>query len=299
MLRLIEHKAEWQANHFLQSWEWGEFQSAYSRVLRFADGDARASVEVRSLPLGFHCWFVPRGPQGFSREQYAELAALARESGAVFVRFEPAEVPPVGRVAASLNPAVTLLTDLSQSEEQLLSGMHQKTRYNLRLAEKKGVVVSESKDTDVWLKLHHQTTARDRFKGHADDYYCAMLACPITRLYVASFEGEPLAAMIAVFYGDTVTYLHGASSNAARDVMAPYLLHWSVMREGKSLGCARYDWWGINPTDAQHPAYKRSWEGITRFKRGFGGEEVHLPGTFELATRPVWYKLYEWKRSMF
>jgi lipid II:glycine glycyltransferase (peptidoglycan interpeptide bridge formation enzyme) len=305
VLKEITEKGEWNAlvlagtqHRFSQSWEWGAFEANYGRVLRLAGEKGFTQVEERGLPFGFKVWFVPRGPVGFSREEFAELAKHAREAGAIFVRFEPDTKPEVGTRAAAVDPVVTQLTDLTKSDEQLLAAMHTKTRYNIRLAEKKGVTVAESRDADVWLALHHQTTDRDNFKGHGDSYYREMLKCPLVKMFVASYEGKPLAAMIAVFFGDTATYLHGASSNEARDVMAPFALHWHVMREAKSIGCAFYDWWGLNPEDEANPAFKKSWSGITRFKRGFGGTEIASPGTFELPVQSLLYQLYRARRTL-
>ncbi|MFH0928399.1 MAG: peptidoglycan bridge formation glycyltransferase FemA/FemB family protein [bacterium] len=290
-------QGEW--HQFAQSWDWGEFQKAAGeKVWRFAHKDAFAQVIEKGLPLGMKLWFVPRGPKNFEAAHLKELAAFAKKAGAVLVRFEPLEKPSIGKWVRSVSPAVTSRIDLGLAEEEILAGMHQKTRYNLRLAEKKGVEVAESRDVAVWLDLIHATAERDRFHLHQDEYYRKMLASPIVKLFVASLEERPLAAMIAVFFGDAVTYLHGASGNESREVMAPFLLHWRVTQEAKQSGYKYYDFWGVNPSDAKSPHYKKSWEGLTRFKKGFGGEEVALPGTFELPARFWLYQLYSLRQKI-
>lgn len=114
-------------------------------------------------------------------------------------------------------------------------------------------------------------------------------------LATASYENHLLAANIMIDFGDTRTYLHGASSNEHRHFMAPYLLHWELMRDAKERGVRFYDWWGVAPLDApdNHP-----WFGISRFKRGFPGVEYASPGTYDLVFKPRPYHLYQLGRLL-
>ena len=102
---------------------------------------------------------------------------------------------------------------------------------------------------------------------------------------------KPLAANLEICFGDTVTYLHGASSSTSRESMAPYALHWAAMCEAKREGYRYYDFWGCNPSDPKSFYYKPSWQGITRFKQGWGGELVDLIGTYDLPINKFLYKL--------
>jgi len=306
MLEEISNKQEWEKltdglahARFTQSWAWGEYSEVIGeKVYRFAGEKGFAQVIERRLPMGFKLWYVPSGPAGFSENELGELARKADEAGAILLRFEPDAAPKIGKLATSVSPEVTRVSNLTLTEDQLLSAMHQKTRYNLRLAEKKGVKIIESKDPEVWLKLMNETTTRDGFRAHPNSHYRKMIELGVVKLVVAEFEVQPLAALLATFYGDTVTYLHGASSNTHRELMAPYLLHWELMREAKRQGFAYYDWWGVNPSDESHRAFKASWAGISRFKAGFGGEEVRLPGTYEIVTKPFWAFLYALRRRL-
>ncbi len=113
-------------------------------------------------------------------------------------------------------------------------------------------------------------------------------------LWFAEVGGQPAAAAIVAYYGGTATYLHGASMAELRQHMAPYLLHWEIMRDAKARGFCTYDFWGVAPTDDPgHP-----WAGITRFKTGFGGWRVNYLGAWELPLRPVWYSLYRTARGI-
>ena len=311
---------------FLQAWDWGEFQRAAGRgVRRFAVREAdrllaAAQVIEHRLPLGLRYWYVPRGPvldAGLAGREAEVLACLleqlrvrARERGCVFVRLDPAFGPekdgllrPMGLrpLAGSVQPRDTLLVDLKKSEEELLAGMKQKTRYNLRLSEKKGVEVTASGFDEAALaefwRLTAETAARDGITVHAENYYRRMLATLAgggldCRLYVARSAGRTLAANLVLFFGGWAVYLHGASSNEQRQLMAPYLLQWRQMRDARARGCHTYDFWGITLGD-DNP----KWAGITRFKRGFGGREQSYAGAYDLPVRPVWYGLYRGLRQ--
>lgn len=306
MFQTATHAEDWSrrvlaSSHtpFQQSWEWGEFQASVGNaVQRFSlHEDGYCQVIQKQLPYGMRLWYVPRSPRIHSEAELAEIRKLAGREQVILLRFEPEKALSRGREIEPVSPAVSQITDLSQGEEALLAAMHSKTRYDIRVAERKGVVVEESNDVEAWLSLIHETTERNGFRAHPDEYYRKMLACPIVKLFLAKHESRPLAGLIAVFYGDTVTYLHGASSNVEREVMAPYLLHWRLMLLAKGKGYTYYDWWGLNPDDAAHPKYKASWEGITRFKRRFGGELVEYPGTYEMPVRMLPYLLYEARRK--
>lgn len=299
---------------FLQSWEWGEFQRAAGYGVRraFATDDRGPAVAAQTvehrLPLGQRYLYCPRGPlvrPDASPLAEKTLAAMARRTRALFVRFEPGTfVRRSGvdaRPSTSVSPASTLLTDLTLTFDDLARAEHPKTRYNVGLAERKGVTVELDGRSfgDAW-PLFEATSSRGGFRLHPRRYYERMLETLSGEdcrafLAVARFQGKPVAANVMIDFGGTRTYLHGASSNEHRDVMAPYLLHWMLLGEAKHRGIRRYDWWGIAPedADASHP-----WSGITRFKLGFGGERVDFPGTFDLVTRPTAYRLYETVRAV-
>ena len=187
--------------------------------------------------------------------------------------------------------------DLDKGEEELLKSMHQKTRYNIRLADKKGVKIKfnkSDKDLDSFWQLLQETTNRDKFSAHSKSYYQEMLSLDNVYLALAEYEGEVLAANIIMPWGNTTTYLHGASSNKFRNVMAPYLLQWETIKKAKKEGFQYYDFWGIAPEGSSK---EKSWAGITRFKRGFGGKEIKYLGTYDFIVNSFWYRLYELVRK--
>lgn len=278
---------------FLQSWQWGEFQQSLGREVRRVEGVGQF---IRmNLPFGFFYWYCPRGPLVGSIPLLSKEGQGEVLQHATFIRFEPASKPaaPARRVA-DVQPSHTLLTSLSQSEDALLAAMHPKTRYNIRVAQKKDVAIELSSDAfdEAW-SLFEQTGTRGQFRLHSRAYYENMLK-HVATLSVARWQSKVVAANIFVDFAGMRTYLHGASSNASREVMAPYLLHWEMMKDAKQKGLTAYDWWGVAPMDAigVHP-----WAGITRFKLGFGGERLEYPGTFDLVLRQGWYWAYTLARN--
>ncbi len=326
-------KAAWDAflsdqpeSQFLQSFTWGEFQQAAgARAFRFdvwQNGALIAAVQVllRSHGFGISSLTVYRGPivsQQLPLEQYKacfdvlilQLQKTARSHHATYIHLEPAvsSVSPSARLyddlgwqkAHSDQPEATWVLHLGRSEEELLAAMHEKTRYNIRLAERKGVAVREERGENIseqFLSLLHQTANRKNIHPHPDMYYQKMLTQPgLAHVYSAVQNSRVLAMNITLHFGDTATYLHGASSNEGRNVMAPHLLQWHQILEAKKAGARWYDFGGIAPAGAgeHHP-----WFGISRFKRGFGGQERHwLPGR-ELSLRSLQYRLVQLRRTL-
>jgi len=217
----------------------------------------------------------------------------------------------------NVQPADTVVLDLSLSEEAILEQMKSKWRYNIRLAEKKGVEVrkANSSEIDVFYNLYKTTAERDGIAIHAKEYYADLLNSgsydlentsdndeerslatkyPVT-LYIASHEGEDLAAIITLFTPKEGVYLYGASSNNKRNLMPAYLLQWRAICDAKKAGSSYYDFYGMPPTeDENHPMH-----GLYRFKTGFGGQIVHRPGSIDVPLSKLYtfYTLAEKLRS--
>lgn len=303
---------------FLQSWEWGTFQEkAGAEIARWrgaapegaGNRAALALLVKRALPFGRSYWYCPRGPLG--ADAVEKLVASDALRGATFLRCEPSEALPAARKVRDVQPCQTLVVDLRQDSEALLAAMHEKWRYNIRLAERKGVKVflagaHDPSALEIFWQLMSETTERDQFRAHEKEYYQQMLETlagdpatdgktrPVARLVFAEHDGKVLAANLMLYFGGTATYLHGASSRERREVMAPQALHWQAMQDAKSWGYADYDFWGVAPEGIEgHP-----WAGITRFKRGFGGRYVSYPGTFDLPLDHFWYTVYAFVRRL-
>lgn len=284
---------------FLQSYKWGEFQEKTGRqIVRLKGGWGQALAVKYVLPFDKSYLYCPRSPVLESWDDKAidlfltEVKNLAKKEKSIFLRFEP----PIlnsrfqildSRRVADVQPAKTVVLDLAPSEEELLRKMHYKTRYNIRLAQRQNIKIREggSGETESFLNLLHQTTKRDKFRSHPDNYYRQLLSVNqnFVKLFLAEHQGRILAANIIIFFGDTATYSHGASSDEYKNLMAPHLLQWEVIRRAKQSDYRFYDFWGID---------ENKWPGITRFKRGFGGQEVNYSGTFDLIFNKFWYQLY-------
>ncbi|HQL34917.1 MAG TPA: peptidoglycan bridge formation glycyltransferase FemA/FemB family protein [bacterium] len=289
----------------LQSGIWRQIALAEKReVKRFSWLQEKGMVAVLAQVLttnrfGLKSWYLPRGPVWLLSKGaeiawplvLADLIQEAKRQGVMSIRFEPENWPlPVvsfGQKITSIQPEKSLFLDLSYSEEELLSQMHPKTRYNIRLAEKKGVeiVSGQSEDLVDFWQLLQTTTARAGFRGHSLAHYRHLLekGGGAIELYFARLEGKILAAGLFSFYGGRAVYLHGASANNDRQYMAPYLLQWRMIQRAKAKHCRYYDFYGID---------EKRWPGVTRFKRGFGGEERVYPGSFLLVISKHKYFIY-------
>ena len=316
------------AASFLQSGFWGAFKArfgwaAQGFIARWTLDPAGAAdipllVMRRRLGPGVSFAYVPWGPElpaGFPPGAAARTRALTELAQALrgflplstaFIRFDPPwydEGPPLPlerpllRAAADIQPPDSVLVNLQGAEADILGAMKPKWRYNIRLAEKRGVTVRRADEAGlpVFYRLFQETGRRDRIAIHSAAYYETLFALSREygpgepsrgadlRLYLAEHEGEALAAVIVLFRGPAAVYLYGASSDRKRNLMAPYALQWQAMRDAKAALCSEYDLFGIPPTeDPDHPM-----AGLYRFKTGFGGRIIHRPGSWDYPCRPL------------
>lgn len=291
---------------FLQMWEWGEVQvSLGAPIKRIYEKTPQGVVLAQGIwqPLPFKAsyWLFPKGPLGDAplETRLAVLKKACEESA--FLKIEPTQVPQGASGATERHPAHTMIVNLSEDIDELYAKMKPKTRYNIRLAQKKGV---QREYTGVeglsrFMTLMRQTAARDGFHAHTPDRYRAIVekfqgpTCAAFFAF-ATYKGKDLAANLMIDAGEVRTYVHGASANTDREVMAPYALHAALMEEAIKKGMKQYDFWGVAPEGAHE---SHVWSGITRFKAGFGGERVNMPGTFDIPLRSLAYKLYQFARK--
>jgi peptidoglycan pentaglycine glycine transferase (the first glycine) len=301
--------------HILQTSTWGQLKSVFGWfALSVQAPDCGAQILFRRLPLGLTFAYIPKGPVGSGWQQlWPAIDRACRQRRAVFLKVEPdcdtGAAPEDGEdfsgftPAASIQPRRTVVVDLHGSEEDWLERMKQKTRYNIRLAERKGVVVRPSEDMESFQRLMEITGRRDGFGVHASAYYrrayelfakdrrCALLA--------AEFEGRPLAAIMVFASGRRAWYFYGASSDEERSRMPTYLLQWEAMRWAARRGCTEYDLWGIpdaeeDELESQFTGRSDGLWGVYRFKRGFGGRVVRSPGAWDRIYAPRLYAIYRW-----
>lgn len=324
--------------HLLQTSAWGALKSAFGwRARRFIAGAGPeacgAQALIRRLPLGFSLAYIPKGPVGglagdppgaVRADLLAEIDAALKKERAVLLKVEPDAwepppdsaapggfEPPPGfrRSAHEIQPARTLVVDLSGAEDEILMRMKQKTRYNIRLAQKKGVEVLDGAayaaaggdPLEAFNRLMAVTGRRDGFGVHSPEYYRRAYdlfhpggAC---ELLIAVQAARPLAALMAFTRGRRAWYFYGASADEGRDAMPTYLLQWEAMRRAKARGCVEYDLWGVPDCaeaqlEAGFTARSDGLWGVYRFKRGFGGELRRAPGPWDRVYLPPLYALY-------
>lgn len=311
---------------FLQSFEWGEFQEKTGKKIRrlvMEDGGkilAAMTLVLHPLPFKKNYLYCGRGPifgNAVSGETafprfLEEIKKIAAKENAIFFKIEPPKnfPPSPGHLAEfgfkkslkEIQPSETVILDLRKNEEELLKEMKQKTRYNIRLAEKHEIKIKESNDFEGFWKLLEKTARRDKFHLHLKNYYETMLrgngvatatALPSggfsNKLFFAEKGGEIIAGTVVNFFGKRAAYLHGASSAEHKNLMAPYLLHWEIVRYAKKNGFEEYDFWGIS---------KKKYPGVTRFKLGFGGTEIKYSGAFDLTFDKFWRLVYSIGRRL-
>ena len=320
------NRAEWDGflqhhpeAHLLQTSMWGKFKAEFGwKVAWVVAGKAGAQVLLRQLPLGFNIAYVPKGPVGEDwRALWPEVERFCRRSRAIFLKVEPDAWEPMAfdpevelpgfRPSETIQPRRTIEISLEGDEEAWLERMKQKTRYNIRLAQKKGVVVRESQDLGVFYELMQVTAQRDGFGIHAPEYYervyhwfapeghCVLL--------MAEYDGQPLAGLMAFAWGDRAWYFYGASSDQERQRMPTYLLQWEAMRWAARRGCRVYDLWGIPDVDeaileAEFAQRNTGLWGVYRFKRGFGGVIRRSVGAWDRIFLPNLYRIYHWVRRL-
>ena len=309
--------------NLLQTLQWGNLKQGFGwdwELVTLTPGDtplAGAVVLYRKLPLGLGTIaYVPRGPvvDWSDATQVADLLAAlhsaARRHRAWACWIEPEVVdgdpvtsllPRLGYLQTSrtIQPRSTIVVDLSPPEDEILAAMKSKTRYNIRLSERKGVTVREGTvaDVDAFYTLMQETGERDAFGIHTRDYYrrAMELYSPAGQgaLFMAEIGTESLAGLMAFAVGQKSWYICGASSDQHRNLMPAYAVQWAAMRWAKARGCTTYDLWGI--PDADERTLEEQFEersdglwGVYRFKRGYGGQVVRYTGLWERSLNPLY-----------
>ena len=328
-------------DELLQSALWARFKERFgwrARALRWtaAGGGGTLLTLTRPTPFGALA-YVPGGlplPGAGSGaallDQLAPFIAAPRPTSSdgsvaghggarpTLVRYDLAwpvpaapdgEPPPLSasgrlrRAPVDVQPTSTVIVDLAASEQELLARMKAKTRYNIRLAQRRGVAVAVNPAAAAlgaplaeWYRLYKDTAARHHITAHGERYFATLFGLaaeagepePTLYLISASHGGEPVGGIVVSVCGRMARYLYGASTLRHRSLMGNYALQWAAMRLARDGGCRAYDLYGISPSAAaDHP-----WAGLYRFKTGFGGSIVHRCGCWDYAVRPILYLLF-------
>jgi len=302
-------------SHLLQTGEWGELKSAFGwKPVQIVSGNVGVQILFRKLPLECKVGYIPKpviSNQFASDQFWKEIDDVCQNHRAIFCKLEPdswGNSPlPQGeglgvRVSPhNIQPPRTILIDIRASEDEILAKMKQKTRYNIRLAEKKGVTIRAWDDIESFHKMMLVTSGRDGFGVHSLEYYrrAYELLHPkqMGEILVAEYEGKPLAALFVARNGNRSYYLYGASTDEERNRMPAYLLQWEAMRWAKGRGCEEYDLWGVPDEDettleADFESRHDGLWGVYRFKRGFGGELKRAAQAMDRVYNPLLYWAY-------
>jgi len=302
------------ATHPLQTWAWGEFRSSPRvEIVRLIDKDAK---NPRAFQISFH--HLPGLPFSFgycpksvvpSGADLAFITSLAQTKRAIFVKFEPnvlksesyktvidlkSQYPLVS--GRTLFTPFTFWLNLTPTEEEIFMQLKSKTRYNIRLSEKKGVTVVEDNSIiafkDYW-RLTENTTRRQGFYAHNQQYHLRMWKtmhqAGYAHLFKAVYRGQTLVTWILFLVNGILYYPYGASSDQHRDVMASNLIMWEAIKFGKNNGARLFDLWGSAGPD---PKEDDPWIGFHRFKLGYTSNIVEFVGTLDLVTNPLVYYPY-------
>jgi len=297
-------------DHPLQSAQWGKFRERTGVKVIQNNG---IQLTVHKIPhTKLNIGYFPKG--GIINKEIIEtLKKIGRENKCIFIQIEPniekdkitqKKIINLGLVPSTrpLFTKYTFILDLTKSEEELLKNMHPKTRYNIKLAQKKGVQVEEDSSDQTfeeYLKLTKETTQRQNFYAHSEKYHQLMWKTLKTQnqdtnklsahLFKATYKNEVLVTWIVFVYKDVAYYPYGASSNKYREVMASNLMMWEVIRWAKKMGLKKFDMWGaLGP----NPDPKDPWFGFHRFKQGYGGTLTEFIGSYDLVLDKKLYLIY-------
>ena len=315
--------------HVLQSPAWGELKSQFGWENTWViQGELGAQVLFQKIPFGYQIAYLPRGPvskdgRGVYHPDWPglleKLDLICRERKTVFLKIEPDiwkedspdDCPPPKGFKNSfhnIQPPRTILVSLQEPEEDILARMKSKTRYNIRLAEKKDIIVRQLEEVEAFYSLLENTSDRAEFGIHSLAYYRKAFELfsqtGECKLFLAEYQGTPLASIMVFIRGGRSWYFYGASSNLHRELMPTYLVQWEAIRWAKNIGCQSYDFWGVpdQDLDTLEENFSRRGDGlwgVYRFKRGFGGElkracgpwdRVYLPGLYFLYSIRAWLK---------
>jgi lipid II:glycine glycyltransferase (peptidoglycan interpeptide bridge formation enzyme) len=303
--------------HLLQMGDWGELKKDFGWVPAriIFDHDTGAQILFRRLPLGLSLGYMPKPVfsdkfMDVSDLFWDEVDSVCKKHHAIFLKMESdlsqggsSMVPDRWSVSPhNIQPPRTIVISINNSEEQILASMKPKCRYNLRLAEKKGVTIRAWDDIPAFHEMMTVTGGRDNFGVHSKEYYqrAYQLFYPKGKceLLVAEHEGKPLASLMVFANGKRAWYVYGASNDSERNRMPTYLLQWEAIRWAKARGSEEYDLWGV--PDENEETLESNFEtrhdglwGVYRFKRGFGGHLKRAAQAVDRVYNPLLYWFYK------
>lgn len=293
---------------FLQSNLWTLFKGAFGQEpYSFHFEGKLVNVFLRPILKVFSLAYIPYAPIEQERlEEVSKYLKTLLPKTCLFIRWdlpwyvkEEGEWPDAPKsfrkAPENVQPPSSVILNISRPLEDILKGVKDRARRNIKVAEKKGVVVTchGAEKIPVWYDIFKETSERDRFSTHSEIYYKKLFELAANqkrldiRLYLASVEEDVLAGIITLFDGVEATYLYGASASRKRETQPNYALQWRAIQDAKAAGCLEYDFYGISPTDdPKHPM-----SGLYQFKTGWGGTIIHRPGCWDYPCHPILYRI--------
>ena len=319
-------------SHPLQSWEWGEARKQTGlKIIRFGEFSGKILkksylMTLHKVPMtNFKIGYIPRSGI-LSKDLLNFLNQIASKENIIFIKFEPYifkseirnprfarrakldsslevrrtkwETNSKFKIINSKHPLFTqwtIIMDLSKSEKILMENLKPKTRYNIKLAQKKGVFIKEEsnkKGYEIFENLYFETTKRQHYLGHDKNYHRIVwdnMKNKVSHILIAYYKDEPLSAYQLFIYKNRGYYVYGGSSEKHRNFMASNLLMWESLIFCKNQGCTEFDMWGSLSKN-----YKQSdsYAGFTRFKEGYGGNFTQMIGSYDLVIKSFVYRIY-------
>ena len=309
--------AEHPDAHLLQMGEWGELKNdfGWKPVRLLLDRETGAQILFRRLPLGLTLGYMPKPVNSGrlmvdSESFWREVDSICKKNHAIFLKiepdaweetFQPSNLPTFKLSNHNIQPPRTITISIKEDEKEILARMKPKCRYNIRLAEKKGITVRTWDDISAFHEMMTVTGGRDNFGVHSKEYYQRAYELfhqkGTCELLVAEFEGKPLASLMVFSNAKRAWYVYGASNDQERNRMPTYLLQWEAIRWAKARGCDEYDLWGV--PDENEETLEANFEtrhdglwGVYRFKRGFGGQLKRAAQAVDRVYNPLLYWVY-------
>ncbi len=311
---------------FQQSVKWAKVKTLWqNEIIILKDKQqniiASMSILIRKIPFFGHIMYVPRGPIGNLYEEKVlkeitnQVKQMAKKYKAFVLIIEPnikKEDETFQNLALSLgykinSKAIKFEQEIqarhnfrlnleNKTEEEVFQNFSPKTRYNIRLAIKKGVIVEEKNETgiDEFYELMQETGKRDSFRIRTKEYFETILQefPKEAKIFIAYYKKEPISAIMIMQYGNKMWYLYGASGNKNRNLMSTYLLQWEMIKLAIKEHCKIYDFRGVSMEKGENG-------GLYRFKKGFGGDFIELIGEIYIPFRPIFYFFYKIAKKIF
>jgi len=311
---------------FQQSTKWAKVKEYWeNEIIIIQDSNkniiATMSILIRKIPLFGNLMYVPRGPIGqinkeeVLKEITEKLIKIAKKYKAFVVIIEPnvkIEDEEFKKLAKKLgykinSKAIKFEQEIqarhnfrlnleNKTEDEVFQKFSSKTRYNIRLAIRRGVKIEKKNENgiDEFYKLMQETGKRDNFRTRPKEYFKTILKefPKETKIYIAYYNEEPIASIMPIMYGNKMWYLYGASANKHRNLMPNYLLQWEMIKLAIKNNCKVYDFRGVSMEKGEE-------DGLYRFKKGFGGEFVELIGEIYIPFKPIKYFFYKITKKIF